>query len=316
VESEFFCVATFFQSYDLQTFPFDKHELTFEVRSSDYGADKVMLVQYREKDPTKFRNSVLEAFTLPAWSLHEQPAVAGTLVTKQPAGSASAQKYSYYYWTVKTDRHYVSYLWNIAFIMYLVSTLSVIVFFLSSDDVGSRSSTMLTLVLTAVALKFVTNDNLPKISYLTYIDYYIFFCFFVLYTISILSAVATHFTKVGPATLWNQWFCYAFLIMWLVVHVLALIIVTVKYSGPPSGTADEAEYGCCWRNRLMDGSPSCCVATPLQYACCVRVLPKKNESDKPEFHYRWVFPRVETVIFSVVMSALLILIVSFADLEI
>jgi len=287
---------------------------------ADYAADKVELVQYREKDPTKIRNSVLEAFTLPAWSLHEQPSIEGKIETKQPPGSASAQKYSYYTWKVVTDRHYASYLWNIGFLLYLVATLSVVTFFLESDDVGSRTSTTLTLVLAAVALKFVTNDSLPKISYLTLMDYYIFFCFFVLYAITIITAVACRLTHLPSSNLWNQWLCMGFLITWTTVHVGILIGTVIFYQGPPTGTDDERNYGCCWRNQHLDGAPRCCAATPLLYGCCVASSRRPNSKPDAEpaydFKYRWTCPRVETVIFSIILSVLLIILVSQTDLAI
>ena len=51
---------------------------------------------------------------------------------------------------------------------------------ISPEDAGDRLSITLTLVLTAVAYKYVIAQQLPAISYLTLMDKYVLFSFFLL----------------------------------------------------------------------------------------------------------------------------------------
>lgn len=86
-------------------------------------------------------------------------------------------------------RRYHFYLSNVVCIMGCLSLSGFTVFGIGTDDLGSRSQVSLTLLLTAVAYKFVILDLLPKVSYSTYLDLYINFSFFFLFMLNVLNVI-------------------------------------------------------------------------------------------------------------------------------
>ena len=74
------------------------------------------------------------------------------------------------------------------------------------DDVGGRMETNLTLLLTAVAYKYVVSEWLPKTPYLTVLDIFIILSLLVLVLNTVVSACADLF---GEYALWADLACAA-----------------------------------------------------------------------------------------------------------
>eukprot|EP00002_Diphylleia_rotans_P004578 TRINITY_DN13418_c0_g1_i1.p1 TRINITY_DN13418_c0_g1~~TRINITY_DN13418_c0_g1_i1.p1 ORF type:complete len:216 (-),score=40.03 TRINITY_DN13418_c0_g1_i1:321-968(-) len=89
------------------------------------------------------------------------------------------------------------YLQNIVLIMFLLSLLGPLAFIVEVEDLGDRLSTILTLLLTAVAFKYVISSSLPKVPYNTLIDYFIL-C-------STISLAAVAFFAVVPRIVLDDW---------------------------------------------------------------------------------------------------------------
>uniref|UniRef100_A0A5K3EH21 Neur_chan_LBD domain-containing protein n=1 Tax=Mesocestoides corti TaxID=53468 RepID=A0A5K3EH21_MESCO len=71
------------------------------------------------------------------------------------------------------------------FFKFLICSLSLVTFSVDKSQPQSRLQLAFTLVLTLVAFKFVVNQCLPKISYLTYLDKYVISSLFFLTIICI-----------------------------------------------------------------------------------------------------------------------------------
>lgn len=81
------------------------------------------------------------------------------------------------------------YIQNVVLLMASLAALGLMVFFCSIDDIGSRTSISLTLLLTLVAFKFVLASMLPVISYNTFLDYYVIFATYTLVIQTIASII-------------------------------------------------------------------------------------------------------------------------------
>jgi hypothetical protein len=86
-------------------------------------------------------------------------------------------------------------------------------------DLADRMSIILTLLLTAVAFKFVIADSLPKLSYSTYIDYFLLMNFFVLGWMGAISAFSAAFEWGNLVGLVSSAVLFAFLYMFWALSV-------------------------------------------------------------------------------------------------
>jgi len=114
------------------------------------------------------------------------------------------------------------YMQNIVLMMFILTSLGLLAFTMDVSDLGSRVSTVLTIILTAVAFKFIISDNLPKVQYNTAIDYYVLACTISLALMAALSVVpGLSFIRDGPG--WNTCLGSTFAVVVVVelVHWLA-----------------------------------------------------------------------------------------------
>jgi hypothetical protein len=72
------------------------------------------------------------------------------------------------------------YVLNIATFLAAIVSLSSLSFAFSPDDLPSRMNANLTLLLTAIAYKFVISETLPKINFVTALDKYLLIEIFVI----------------------------------------------------------------------------------------------------------------------------------------
>ena len=90
--------------------------------------------------------------------------------------------------SLKGERCWRPYLWQIILMMMLMSTSSLFIFALKQDDAGDRLGAITTMFLTKVAFQFALTTMLPRLSYLTVLDKYIFSC--MVFSFSIMLQVA------------------------------------------------------------------------------------------------------------------------------
>lgn len=83
------------------------------------------------------------------------------------------QTYSLYIVAIPVNRHPGFYLHNIVFVMFGLGSLGLGVFIIPFKKVAERAIFVLTMLLTILAFKFVANESLPQIQYLTWLDKYL-----------------------------------------------------------------------------------------------------------------------------------------------
>lgn len=96
----------------------------------------------------------------------------------------------------KLERQPDYYMYNVTLVMTLLVCLSTASLTMPSmDDIGDRIETNLTLLLTAVAYKYIVNSFLPPTPYLTLLDIYVICCFLVLGLVTVASALSNHLVE-------------------------------------------------------------------------------------------------------------------------
>lgn len=139
--------------FELQTFPFDYQDL-----SLDLSIDGSMPFDFQVNDMRFYRQSLQTA----EWDVLEP-----NVLWLRPSASQvhlRVRRQSWYY------------LQNVVFMMAMFTYLGLITFAADIADLGTRTSNLFTLILTAVAFKFILAGSLPKISYNTLLDYYVLIC--------------------------------------------------------------------------------------------------------------------------------------------
>ncbi|CAC5356537.1 GABRG [Mytilus coruscus] len=133
--------------------------------------------------------------------------------------------------TVKTlaVRQFGFFVWNILIIMTIISLLSFTTFAVDNTKPQNRLQLGFTLTLTGVTFRFVTNQSLPKISYLTKLDVYILFCMIFNFCISIWHAVITRFNDNSDQDSMDFWAFIIFIIIYSVFQLIYFMIVVGSY---------------------------------------------------------------------------------------
>jgi len=90
------------------------------------------------------------------------------------------------------------YVTNIVGMMVLLNVMILTGFGIMMNAVADRLSVTMTMMLTAVAFKFIVGDQMPKVSYNTYLDVYL------LYTMSFMFVASVYFASAPH--LWNQFY--------------------------------------------------------------------------------------------------------------
>ncbi|KAF0690009.1 Aste57867_18571 [Aphanomyces stellatus] len=143
------------ERWELGHFPFDIQDLSLDLRLNDAKSWDVFDLTVAS---VQFHRAAVE--------LTEFRLLAPCIQRETPAHKATKVR-------LRVQRIATYYVQNIVVIMCLLSLLGPLVFVLDVDDLGDRLSTVLTLLLTAVAFKFVISSALPKVPYNTLLDSFV-----------------------------------------------------------------------------------------------------------------------------------------------
>lgn len=164
--------------FDLRPFPFDDQVLKVVLRLKQTRAGL-----YVEPRPSTTRTSMIDQVLLPEWEV--SPVIKAFTVASDPAKSTSGLSYNELVLTLHCTRVSESYLWNIGLLIFLLQSLSFACFALDPRDIADRVSLGLTLVLSAVALRFIVAEQLPKSAHLTALERYMNLAFGFIYGVTI-----------------------------------------------------------------------------------------------------------------------------------
>lgn len=92
----------------------------------------------------------------------------------------------------RKPRYYIT---NIVGMMCILNCMCIAAFGIEVPDIADRLSVTMTMMLTAVAFKFIVGDQLPKVSYNTYLDFYLLYTMFFMFMCSIYFCFGPHLWK-------------------------------------------------------------------------------------------------------------------------
>ncbi|XP_078360747.1 cys-loop ligand-gated ion channel-like [Oculina patagonica] len=214
--------GSFRENLELWDFPLDYQELTITLMSD--WTDK--LVEFK-KDMRRADTIRSETFTADQeWYLcrHVITEAASTVKTE----GSSANDYPLYHIKCHVRRKNGYYLWNIAMIIFLIDILSFCSFSVEISSPSDRLSVTLTLLLTAVAFKFVVSQSLPTISYLTLLDKYVLSGLVFLCCMAIENAVAASIPDPDKQKYFDRICIYVGVGCFLVIHIVAVAFVITR----------------------------------------------------------------------------------------
>jgi len=106
----------------------------------------------------------------------------------------------------RRPQYYVN---NIVGIITMLSLLGFLVFFLPVGDLADRINLILTLLLTAVAFKFVVAESIPRLGYQTHIDSFVLYNMIFLFSVSFAKSEHQHATSTPHEFSSTACVCYA-----------------------------------------------------------------------------------------------------------
>lgn len=143
------------QPYELRKFPFDRHFLNIRI-SSLYLTKDVVFIPYAGKE------CLTETNFLAAWRMPPKPLD----IVIDPVPDKPGYHFPRATVRCKIERASEYYLWNVSLVLFLIGLLCAVSMVFEPDELGDRLSVTLTMVLTAVAFKFVVQQDLPNVRFL------------------------------------------------------------------------------------------------------------------------------------------------------
>ena len=162
----------FSEKFELESFPFDcqdfhididwdDSEKTCKISPNPLNHDFVTLnIDSMVQKLFKIHEPIVETFLKPIKVVSEGMRV---IHDHQPSIAIS----------LKGERVWISYFWQIFLLLSLMSTFSLFAFTLEIQDSGNRLNFTMTVFLTKVAFQFSISSLLPKLSYVTLLDIYV-----------------------------------------------------------------------------------------------------------------------------------------------
>ncbi len=226
--------GTFHSKYELKKYPFDTQKLNILIESAYYDAT---IMQFDKPFPEGSSKISLyespieqlsegEVFELEEWYLDDNI----DIEVGEYVASVSERSFSYMSINIPADRKAGFHIWKIFLPLVLIIGISWSVFWIWSENVGSRLSVSVIGFLTAISFNFFVSSNLPKISYLTFMDYCII-GIYIFMTITVTQVLITHFlvrrgSEVVAVRLnsYSRWlFPAAFLLYLLIAGIIVLL---------------------------------------------------------------------------------------------
>jgi hypothetical protein len=162
-------VGAFTQPLRLQSFPFDRQTFRVQLVAVRYQSNEVTFVP----DPVWIRAGLKEAggiaasVTLPDWTI-EKWELKSLLYALTPD-----QQYSSYAFEFTAARNVSHYILKVMFPLVLIVIMSWAVFWLDPIHSSAQISIAITSMLTLIAYRFATDNQLPRLPYMTRLDAFI-----------------------------------------------------------------------------------------------------------------------------------------------
>ncbi|KAK2162475.1 hypothetical protein NP493_1519g00030 [Ridgeia piscesae] len=212
----------FLETLELRDFPFDIQDLTVTV-TSERAASEVELKEDENELHAVSRRSFIDE---QEWYLYKfiytekkdlvneysDPLIRRTALCVK---CQAARRPAYFFW-------------NIFLITFLICSLSFATFAVDRSLPQNRLQLSFTLVLTSVAFKFVVNQSLPKISYLTYLDKYVLATLIILVLVCAWHGLATKIPFGESGDFIDNFVFFGFLGLYFFFNVVFIIRLYMK----------------------------------------------------------------------------------------
>ena len=119
------------------------------------------------------------------------------------------------------------YLINIVGLLFLIVMFAASVYVIPYDNFSERASVNMTLLLTAVAFKFVTVGWVPQVSYLTLLDWYTIIAILMLMVQVLENFIVAIFSDMDNIGEIDEMFAISYVVVWVGFHLL--IVVGAKF---------------------------------------------------------------------------------------
>lgn len=157
--------GTFFTPMDFKKFPFD--DQTFKIRLQSFLWPKETLqFEIDQKNSGFAKDTFLDLFYLVSTSMN--------VTTNQYLDT----DYSELDFCIHLERHTGFYIYQVLIPLFVILAITFAMFYIDVSELSSRLYLVQGSVLVLIAMKFMINDKLPPIDYLTIIDYIFFSAYF------------------------------------------------------------------------------------------------------------------------------------------
>ncbi|XP_063431035.1 cys-loop ligand-gated ion channel-like isoform X1 [Mytilus trossulus] len=214
--------ATFAENLELLLFPFDIQDLSVNVSTEHSEADVELLEEVKEISSVHTETFAKQQ----EWHLFEFVEFTPKVSTKEYANTK--YKHPGLIISCNARRRAGFFVWNVLLIMTLISSLSIATFSVDRNKPQNRLQLSFTLVLTGVAFKFVANQTIPKISYLTQLDRYILGSMTFLYLVCIWHSIVVLISDEDDGNSADKWALVTFIILFSIFQIAFFVNVLIQ----------------------------------------------------------------------------------------
>ncbi|KAI9031088.1 hypothetical protein DFJ74DRAFT_654605 [Hyaloraphidium curvatum] len=226
--------AVLYEELELDRFPFDRQFLTIRIclKTKEFRAVSEAPNYVPDKHDWRSMASFTCSPSVAGWS-----AISPIVGTSVAAGQSDELRITV---SLRVERQWRYFLYNIVLIVFLIVCLSPIAFLMGCEDVGGRMSIILTLLLTLVTFKFVVASEIPKTPALTLLDKYFFVSYFALLLV-VLQTVLGHLLAPARRVPVDRASAIGLLVCWIAFHVqIVNTALADGFSQPWEELKDEA----------------------------------------------------------------------------
>lgn len=228
----------FKENLELRDFPVDVQELSIHI-ASERPSSKVKLIKdafiLSSCDVSEFGDSH-------EWTLFEHVDSQESELNTQEMNSKKFTR-SKITLTCHVARKAGYFFWNVALIMFCITSLTFCSFTVDKDSSKDRLGITLTLLLTSVAFKMVVSKSLPTISYLTTLDIYILINMMILVAQSIHTTCISLITNKNLQDKADKYFLYFLAVFFILDHTaFSIYIIFTSYKKRIRMTRKDKDY--------------------------------------------------------------------------
>lgn len=218
-------VATFTESMELALFPFDIQDLNIFITTTLSEAE----VGFHEDD-REISSVHIETFAKKQeWKIYEFVHFTPKVLTQEYANNKFKKPGMYVFCSAARKPGF--FMWNVIVLMCIISSLALATFAVARSKIENRLQLSIMLVLVTVTFKFVTNQVIPKISYMTHLDRYIIGSTIFLYLIAMWHVGSeTLVTDDDLLSTLDQYAFYGFCGLFGLIQIIFTLIVVLSGS--------------------------------------------------------------------------------------